>query len=169
MLRRQAAKLIFIASTGAVPRKITSDGTSTKTTERLSDAWGLAFYNGHWYAVGHCHLRGGQRSFRVDRMADVQPVAASFAPPGDFDALAAMRHTMATLPRQHPVEVLLHTTLDEARHELPEDIGTFERVVLRGATRVRLVGRTDDLGWFARQLARLPFKVEIRKPAALAD
>jgi predicted DNA-binding transcriptional regulator YafY len=142
---------------------------AAKTTERLFDAWGLAYYTGHWYAVGHCHLRGGQRSFRVDRMADVQLVAGSFAPPADFDALAAMRHTMATLPRQHPVEVLLHTTLDDARHELPDDIGTFERVVARGAARVRLVGRTDDLAWFARQLARLPFRVEIRKPAALAD
>jgi len=142
---------------------------AAKTTERLFDAWGLAYYTGHWYAVGHCHLRGDQRSFRVDRMADVQLVAGSFAPPPDFDALAAMRHTMATLPRQHPVEVLLHTTLDDARHELPDDIGTFERVVARGAARVRLVGRTDDLAWFARQLARLPFAVEIRKPAALAD
>ena len=141
----------------------------SKTTERLFDAWGLAYYTGHWYAVGHCHLRGGQRSFRVDRMAEVQLVAASFAPPADFDALAAMRHTMATLPRQHPVEVLLHTTLDEARHELPADIGTFERVVARGAARVRLVSRTDDLGWFARQLARVSFRVEIRKPAALVD
>jgi predicted DNA-binding transcriptional regulator YafY len=141
----------------------------SKTTERLFDAWGLAYYTGHWYAVGHCHLRGGQRSFRVDRMAEVQLVAGSFAPPADFDALDAMRHTMATLPRQHPVEVLLHTTLDDARHELPEDIGTFERVVARGAARVRLVGRTDDLAWFARQLARLPFRVEIRKPAALSD
>jgi predicted DNA-binding transcriptional regulator YafY len=141
----------------------------SKITERLFDAWGLAFYTGHWYAVGHCHLRGGQRSFRVDRMADVQLVAGSFAPPPDFDALDAMRHTMATLPRQHPVEVLLHTTLDEARHELPDDIGTFERVVARGAARVRLVGRTDDLAWFARQLARVSFRVEIRKPAALAD
>jgi len=139
------------------------------TTERLFDAWGLAYYTGHWYAVGHCHLRGGQRSFRVDRMAEVQLVGGSFAPPPDFDALDAMRHTMATLPRQHPVEVLLHTTLDEARHELPDDIGTFERVVARGAARVRLVGRTDDLAWFARQLARVSFRVEIRKPAALAD
>jgi len=120
-------------------------------------------------AVGHCHLRGGQRSFRVDRMAEVQLVAGSFAPPPEFDALAAMRHTMATLPRLHPVEVLLHTTLDDARHELPDDIGTFERVVARGAARVRLVGRTDDLAWFARQLARVSFRVEIRKPAALAD
>jgi predicted DNA-binding transcriptional regulator YafY len=141
----------------------------SRATERLFDAWGLAYYNGHWYAVGHCHLRGGQRSFRVDRIEQVQLVAASFAPPPDFDALAAMRHTMATLPRQHPVEVLLHTTLDDARHELPEDIGTFERVPVRGAARVRLVGRTDDLAWFARQLARVPFRVEIRKPAALAD
>jgi predicted DNA-binding transcriptional regulator YafY len=169
--KQQRVQLRYVA-----PERETGDDAEArqpskppKTTERLFDAWGLAYYTGHWYAVGHCHLRGGQRSFRVDRMADVQLVAGSFAPPADFDALAAMRHTMATLPRQHPVEVLLHTTLDDARHELPDDIGTFERVVARGAARVRLVGRTDDLAWFARQLARLPFRVEIRKPAALAD
>jgi predicted DNA-binding transcriptional regulator YafY len=172
--KQQRVRLRYVAP----PERETADDSRAnaceptkppKTTERLFDAWGLAYYTGHWYAVGHCHLRGGQRSFRVDRMADVQLVAASFAPPADFDALAAMRHTMATLPRQHPVEVLLHATLDDARHELPDDIGTFERVVARGAARVRLVGRTDDLAWFARQLARLPFRVEIRKPAALAD
>ena len=169
--RQQRVQLRYVA-----PERDTGDDASaceprkpSKTTERLFDAWGLAFYTGHWYAVGHCHLRGGQRSFRVDRMADVQLVAGSFAPPPEFDALDAMRSTMATLPRQHPVEVLLHTTLDEARHELPDDIGTFERVVARGAARVRLVGRTDDLAWFARQLARVSFRVEIRKPAALAE
>jgi predicted DNA-binding transcriptional regulator YafY len=150
-------------------RDAACDRPVSRATERLFDAWGLAYYNGHWYAVGHCHLRGGQRSFRVDRIEQVQLVPASFAPPPEFDALAAMRHTMATLPRQHPVEVLLHTTLDDARQELPDDIGTFERVPVRGAARVRLVGRTDDLAWFARQLARVPFRVEIRKPAALAD
>jgi len=171
--KQQRVQLRYVA-----PERDSADDNSTsacepskpsKTTERLFDAWGLAYYTGHWYAVGHCHLRGGQRSFRVDRMAEVQLVAGSFAPPPEFDALAAMRHTMATLPRLHPVEVLLHTTLDDARHELPDDIGTFERVVARGAARVRLVGRTDDLAWFARQLARLPFRAEIRKPAALAD
>ena len=30
-----------------------------------------------------------------------------------------------------------------------------------------LLAQTDDLGWFARELARLPFGFEIRKPAAL--
>lgn len=141
---------------------------ASRTTERLFDAWGLAYYTGLWYAVGHCHLRGGQRSFRVDRIAEVQLVAGSFAPPPDFDALAAMRHTMATLPRQHAVEVLLHTTLDEARHALAAEFGTLERVVGR-APRVRLTSRADDLAWYARELARLPFRVQIVKPARLAD
>jgi predicted DNA-binding transcriptional regulator YafY len=139
-----------------------------RTTERLFDTWGLAYYTGLWYAVGHCHLRGGQRSFRVDRIADVELVAATFAPPPEFDALAAMRHTMATLPREHPVEVLLHATLDEARDALRAEFGTLERVV--GATpRVRLVSHADDLDWYARELARLPFRVEICKPSALAE
>jgi len=34
---------------------------------------------------------------------------------------------------------------------------------------VVLRGQTDDLDWFARELARLPFEFEIRHPAALRE
>jgi predicted DNA-binding transcriptional regulator YafY len=169
--KQQRVRLRYVAPERDAPPDGAADDCAARraaVTERLFDAWGLAYYTGLWYAVGHCHLRGGQRSFRVDRIADVQLVAASFAPPPQFDALAAMRHTMATLPRQHAVEVLLHATLDEARDALRPEFGTLERVV-GAAPRVRLVSRADDLHWYARELARLPFRVEIRKPSALAE
>jgi predicted DNA-binding transcriptional regulator YafY len=139
-------------------------------TERLFDAWGLALYLGHWYVVGHCHLRGGQRSFRLDRMLSVEPVPASFAaPPADFDALAALRQGVATLPRRHAVQIVLHATLDEARNCLAAELGVLEAVTTgEGRACVRLTTQVDDLAWFARELARLPFGIADCRPAALA-
>lgn len=141
-------------------------------TERLFDAWGLAFYLGAWYAVGHCHLRGGQRSFRLDRMLSVEPVPASFAPPKDFDALAAMRRSVATLPRRHTVELLLHTTLEEARRRMGEEVGVMhplgQPLDRDAAPCVRLSGQVDELEGFARSLAGLPFRFQILQPPALA-
>lgn len=77
-----------------------------------------------------------------------------------------MRHLalgIATLPRGQEVQVLLKTDLQTARAELFETIGLFQPA--EGG--VLLHSQTDDLDWYARQLARLPFGFEIRAPDAL--
>src|SRR5581483_3851463 len=51
------------------------------------DTWGVAFRGGSWYAVGMCHLRGGLRSFRLDRVCEIAPRAITFERPTEFDAL----------------------------------------------------------------------------------
>jgi hypothetical protein len=84
-------------------------------SERDFDPYGLAWRGGRWYAVGHCHLRGGVRSFRLDRIEQVHAVPASFGRPDDFNALAHLVFSMATLPRAHAIEVLLHADLATAR------------------------------------------------------
>jgi predicted DNA-binding transcriptional regulator YafY len=133
------------------------------SSERLFDTYGLAYRNGRWYAVGHCHLRQGLRSFRIDRIVGVRPTALGFCRPPDFDALRHLTISMATIPRAVAVEVVLRTDLETARRELFETIGVFEPA----AEGVRLLGQTDDLDWFARELARLPFAFEIRRPREL--
>jgi predicted DNA-binding transcriptional regulator YafY len=134
-------------------------------TEREFDPYGLAYRGGCWYAVGHCHLRKGLRSFRIDRIHGVRATEARFERPADFDALGHLVFSVATIPRAFAVEVLLKTDLPKARRELFATIGVLEPadggVVLRG--------QTDDLDWFARELARLPFDFEIRHPAALRE
>ncbi|MBE3597815.1 MAG: WYL domain-containing protein [Limnochordaceae bacterium] len=42
--------------------------TTGHSTERTVDLYGLACVRGRWYAPAHCHLRGGLRSFRLDRV-----------------------------------------------------------------------------------------------------
>ncbi len=36
------------------------------------DPYGLGWRAGRWYAVGHCPLRKGLRSFRLDRVEEVR-------------------------------------------------------------------------------------------------
>jgi predicted DNA-binding transcriptional regulator YafY len=131
--------------------------------ERDFDPYGLAYRGGRWYVVGMCHLRRGLRSFRLDRVGAIEPSDARFARPPGFDALEHLTLSMATLPRAHTVEVLLETDPARARRELFAALGLLEEqpggVLLRS--------QTDDLAWFARELSRLPFVFQIRKPAAL--
>jgi predicted DNA-binding transcriptional regulator YafY len=132
-------------------------------SERDIDAYGLAFRAGAWYVVGYCHLRTALRSFRIDRIAEVRLLEASFRRPAAFDALEHLVQGIAAMPRGRPIEVLLHADLASAGKLLPLALGVLEP---RGAATL-LRTSADDLLWFARQLAALPVAFEIRKPAAL--
>jgi predicted DNA-binding transcriptional regulator YafY len=149
-LAQQRVQMCYRAPDGAV-------------TERAFDAYGLAFSMGCWYVLGMCHLRGALRSFRLDRIVRVEPRPVSFARPPQFDALAHLRQALASMPRAHPVEVLLRTDLQTASSHFFDAIGVFEQ----SDDGVLLRSQTDHIDWFARQLAAVPFQFEVRAPAAL--
>jgi predicted DNA-binding transcriptional regulator YafY len=134
-------------------------------TARDFDPYGLVWHGGRWYVVGHCHLRRDVRSFRLDRVTEVHALPASFGRPEGFNALGHLTQSLATLPRAHAIEVLLHADLDRARRETFDAIGVFTPE----GDAVRLSARTDDLDWFARELARLPFDFTVLKPAGLRE
>ena len=67
------------------------------------------------------------------------------------------------MPRAFAVEAFLETDLATAQRELFPAAGVLEWV----GDGVLLRGQVDDLDWFARELARLPFTFRIRRPAAL--
>ena len=132
-------------------------------TYRDFDCFGLAYRAGFWYAAGMCHLRRGLRTFRLDRIMQVEPLTMQFKRPDDFDALTHLVTALATLPRAHLIEVLLKTDLKSAREHLLPTIGLF----IQRDNGVLIRCQADDLNWFARQLAQLPFEFEIIAPTAL--
>lgn len=136
-----------------------------ENTQRDFDPYGLAWRTGHWYVIGMCHLRKDMRSFRIDRVHDVQPQQQTFSRPVDFDALNYLSASIATIARAIAVEVLLKTDLSTAREAIRGDIGLLEPQ----RDGVLLRSRTDDVSWYARQLARLPFEFEIRSPPELSN
>jgi len=134
-------------------------------SERDFDPYGLACRGGAWYAVGMCRLRNDLRSFRLDRVVDVVVGDERFDKPVDFDALEQLARSIARMPREHVVEVLLDADLQAASAIFPLAFGSLERA----DERVLLRSSADDLAWFARQLAALPFGFEIVAPVALRD
>jgi proteasome accessory factor C len=57
-----------------------SYGRDTRT-ERDVDPYLVHAEDGSLYLLGHCHLAGAQRRFRVDRIAAAEPLGATFEPP----------------------------------------------------------------------------------------
>jgi len=93
----------------------------------------------------------------------VRPVPGSVRRPENFDALEHLRQAVATLPRKFAATVLLKTDLDSARRAFIDTIGLFEQT----AHGVLLHNQSDELDWFARQLAAAPFAVVVLQPPAL--
>jgi predicted DNA-binding transcriptional regulator YafY len=134
-------------------------------SERDFDTYGLAYFGGYWYAVGHCHLRRDMRTFRLDRVRQVAPAAGQALRPPGFDALEHLRRAVATVPRKFAARVLLRTDLESARRAFIDTIGLFEQT----GDGVLLHNQSDELDWLARQLAAAPFEVSVLEPAALRD
>lgn len=132
-------------------------------TERDFDPYGLARVQNEWYVVGHCHLRQDRRSFRVDRVQQVEATAARFRRPAHFDAVAFVQQAIASLPRELAFAVLLQTDLATAQRSVPP---TFGRLA-PGAGGVWLRGSTDSVDWLAHHLALLPIAFTVREPDEL--
>ena len=141
-----------------------------ETTERDLDPYGLVWHAGRWYAVGHDHKRRDLRAFRLDRIGDVRivevpPGTTTFTVPAGFDAVAHVHRSLATVPYAHEVEVVLHTTLDEAATRIPPGTATLTE---HGGS-VLMVARAERLDGMARMLAGLGWSFEVRRPDALRD
>jgi len=138
----------------------------SRETEREVDPYGVMHREGYWYAVGHCHLRGGMRLFRLDRVLDAEMLEEIFARPAGLDSPGAVLSAVANTPGDRwSVEVLLDTRVEEVRGQLPSVGLSLEQT--EGGTLLRC--STWSLEWPARVLAGLDCSFVVRRPAELRD
>jgi predicted DNA-binding transcriptional regulator YafY len=132
-------------------------------TERAFDPFGVVSQMGTWYTIGHCHLRRGERLFRLDRILHVEPLAEAFPRPTGFDALAAVERALAAVPRPWQVEVWLGMTAAEAGERTGLSAAHFEET----GGGVLLRTGADDLETMARYLAWLGAPLVVHEPPEL--
>ncbi|WP_240809930.1 YafY family protein [Actinomadura sp. WMMA1423] len=132
-------------------------------TERDLDPYGLVFHSGRWYVTGHDHRSREIRTFRVDRVAAAEPGDARFEPPDGLDPVQHVTRSLARVPYAHEVEVLLETTLAEARRRIPATTATLAET----AGGVVMTTRAERLDGMALMLAGLGFPFAIRRPEEL--
>ena len=137
----------------------------SEETERAVDLYGIVYRSGFWYAVGYCHLRAGLRVFRLDRILQAELREERFTRPPDFDSLGYVLRSLANTPTTWNVEVLLETTLEEARQQVPPVIATLEQVP--GGVMLRC--SVGYLEWMAHFLSGLRCPFIVFQPPELRD
>ena len=136
-----------------------------EATERGLDSYGLVCRSGFWYTVGYCHLRQDLRSFRLDRIISVTMHEETFVPPLDFDCLDFITRSLPMVPATWLVDVLLETTLAEAREMVSPSVAILEPEAQGVAFRTYVA----NLDWIAYVLAGLRCPFVIRNPPELRD
>jgi proteasome accessory factor C len=129
-------------------------------TERDIDPYLVHAEDGALYVLGHCHLAGGERRFRVDRIASAQLLEERFDPPATPPSAVVFQ------PDDDDPRVVLD--LDRAAGWVAEAY-PVEQVDPRadGSLRVRLAVAGE--AWFERLLVSLgPQATVVEAPDALA-
>ncbi|WP_329109334.1 YafY family transcriptional regulator [Micromonospora sp. NBC_01699] len=142
-------------------------------SRRDLDPYGLVFHAGRWYVTGHDHRRDEVRTFRLDRIAAVEPSAdpadsggggaGQFNVPDGFDPVGHVARSLAGVPYTWSVEVLLETDVTEARRRIPPSLAELTEA----PDGVLLRARAENLDGMAQLLAGLGWPFTIRQPDEL--
>ncbi|HEY7416564.1 MAG TPA: WYL domain-containing protein, partial [Ktedonobacteraceae bacterium] len=132
---------------------------------RMFDPYGLVCRGGYWYVVGYCHLREDLRTFRLDRIQQVEMRDEMFQPPLDFDSVAYAAHSLASMPVGFPIDITLYTSLESARMQIPPEVAVLEQE----SDGVRMRCYAANLDWIAYKIVGLYCEMTIHQPPELKD
>lgn len=121
------------------------------------DPWAVVLRHSYWYLLCWSHTRQAQRVLRVDRIAAIEALPDTFAPPRDLDALRVLEEQLSQ-GWHHPVDVIVDADMERTSRWLPRSLARLEP---EGEDRTRLRATTSDPEWYARQLAALPVSFQV--------
>jgi predicted DNA-binding transcriptional regulator YafY len=135
-------------------RRVAARYTSHSGAETRRDIspYGLVVHGGRWYLAAYDHDREDLRTFRVDRMRDVEIRGAGREMSAGFDAVQHVLRSFARVPWTHECIVELAEPRDVP---LAETEGN------------RLTMRVESLDYMARVLASLDTDFTVIKPPEL--
>lgn len=120
-------------------------GGRAEASWRKVDPYALVQRGGWTYLIGFCHLRQAVRSFRVDRIEEVELLAESFESPPTFDLRAFLADEMAA---QAGVEARLRFEPASAAIALTNRLA-WEQLTEQPDGSVEVAFRVPDLAWAA--------------------
>ncbi len=113
--------------------------------QRDFDPYALAFRQGLWYVIGYCHLRQDMRSFRIDRIHQLEQLETPYQIPTEFDA---QKYLTFEIQSQAQVHVRLHLTAEIAAFALSTP-SAWEKVEPQPDGSVIVATSLPDIYWAA--------------------
>ena len=122
-----------------------------------AEPWAVVVRHSRWYLVCAIVPSRAVRTYRLDRMGEVELLDTTFEPPPDLDPVAVLEEQLA-VGWEHAVDVVVDAPVDAVRRRLPRSLGRIEPV---DDASCRLTASTSNPYWYAEQLAvlRAPFRV----------
>jgi predicted DNA-binding transcriptional regulator YafY len=138
------------------------DGTPSR---RHIEPYAVMHTDGRWYLIGHCLSRRAMRTFRLDRVTDLELCRTTFRRPTKFDPRSYLRGRMAFLQSDYEIDVWIDMAIEEAEQTFaPWRVATEAQ---DGGTRLRC-GR-DRLELFAAMLLGMGRRIVVYRPVELRD
>ena len=136
-----------------------------KSSQREIEPYGIVHTDGRWYTVGRCRLRQALRTFRLDRVSELEVLDSAFKRPAKFSATEYLQRSMPFVQTGFSIEVWLDCPIATLRSHF-----ALHRVSMQeeagGAT---LRCSRDNLEPFAAMLLSLGCPITVRQPPELKD
>jgi predicted DNA-binding transcriptional regulator YafY len=128
------------------------------SSHRHVEPYRLVFTDRRWYLVAYDTGRQAWRTFRVDRMTDIETGGITFTRSGELpDATAQVAAGVALWGYDFQARVRFHAPHDDVVRFVDATIGVLDDEV-DGCTVARIGGDAD---WIARYLASSPYRFEV--------
>lgn len=122
-------------------------------TERDVEPWSVFTTLGRWYLLGHCRLVEGQRTFRVDRIKELEVLDETFEPPDsipepvvgyspskdDVSCVIDLKPSARWVLEYYPVDIIRESSRTTRIRFRSPDAEVPARLLLRLGTDGRLV------------------------------
>jgi predicted DNA-binding transcriptional regulator YafY len=140
---------------------------SGAASRRQIEPYAVMHTDGRWYLIGHCLSRKAMRTFRLDRVTDLELCANRFRRPAGFDARRYLEQSMPFIQSDYQIDVWIDMPIEEAERTFAYwRVGTEQQ---DGGTRLRC-GR-DRLEMFAAMLLSVSVgrRIVVHSPAELRE
>jgi predicted DNA-binding transcriptional regulator YafY len=134
-------------------------------SNRQIEPYAVMHTDGRWYLIGYCLSRKALRTFRLDRVTDLEVGLVSFRKPTEFDARRYLQEHMPFVQSDYQIDVWIEMPIEEAQHMFgPMRVAVEPQ---DGGTRLRC-GR-DRLEMFAAMLLAMGRRIVVHSPPALRE
>lgn len=134
-------------------------------SHRQIEPYAVMHTDGRWYLIGYCLTRKAMRTFRLDRVADLEVTAIGFRRPDSFDARGYLQERIPFIQSDYQIDVWIEMPIEEAgRIFAPMRVAAEAQ---EGGTRLRC-GR-DRLEMFAAMLLSMGHRIVVHSPPELRE
>jgi len=136
---------------------------SGAASRRHIEPYAVLHTDGRWYLIGHCLSRRDMRTFRLDRVTDIDVSTVTFRRPADFDARKYMLDRMPFVQSEFQIDVWVDMPFEEAERHFA--VWRIAVEAQDGGTRLRC--NRDRLDMFAAMLLSEGCKIVVHSPSEL--